>query len=149
MPDIVVTVPKNFRYGDMRGLAAWLDEGDVPGSDWEDEGENYYVYTTHGMRPDIRPGERVYVVCEGILVGYAPLVEMKFTNKSGSNRPWGRIELIRGGGAVGCTLKVPVVGFQGWRKRWWRYEEEIPLDLSPWLSVGPGPSKEAMPLFPD
>lgn len=144
--DIVVTVPKNFRFGDKRGLAAWLDEGDAPGSDWEDDGENYHVYTTHGPKPDIKPGERVYVVCEGRLVGYAPLAAMEFTNKSGTSRQWGMIELIRAGGAVACTLRGPVVGFRGWRKRWWNYEDEIPLDLSPWMTIAP---KEVSPLFPD
>ena len=146
MSDIVCTVPLNFRYGDKKGLAAWLDEGDAPGTEWEDG--DYYVYTTGGARPKIEPGERCYIVCEGMLVGYAPLVEMRWTPKHKGSR-WGTLELIRGGGAVACTLKeqmvvgaaratvevIPrkIVGFRGWRYRWWKYEEEIPLDLTPWL----------------
>src|SRR4051794_12270790 len=73
--DVVVTVPKNFRYGGKRGLAAWLDEGDAPGEPWSGE---YYEYSTWGWCPQITSGERVYVACEGRIVGYAPLVSVIF-----------------------------------------------------------------------
>jgi hypothetical protein len=132
--DIVVTVPKNFRYGNKRGLAAWLDEGDAPGETWSGE---LYQFSTWGFCPHINSGERVYVTCEGRIVGYAPLVSMDFdyvtcvSPESAPSWPSGmaRIALIRGGGAVACTIPEPVVGFRGWRYRWWDYAQERPLDL--------------------
>ena len=49
MADVVVTVPKNFTHPDapgLKGLAAWLAEGDPPGSEWSgDEWE----FTTWGL----------------------------------------------------------------------------------------------------
>ena len=119
MPDIVVTVPKTFRYAGKVGLAAWLAEGDCPGQPWTGD---YSVFTTWGGRPDIQPGERVYVVCEGRLVGYAPLVELNWCGN--------RVELVRAGGAVACTIPEPITGFRGWRYRWWDTIVEMPLDMS-------------------
>lgn len=77
-------------------------------------------------KPEIKPGERVYVVCEGRLVGYAPLVRLE--NVPGKNAA-GRWLLIRGGGAVACTIDRPIVGFMGFRYRWWKREEEKPIAL--------------------
>jgi len=124
MADIVVTVPKSFRYGDKVGLAAWIAEGCLPGEE-DDDPEGGYVFSTWGPRPDIRPGERVYVVCEGYVRGYAPLVELRAEG--------GRLHFVRGGGAVTVTPRGPdgnplkVVGFRGWRYTWWPREEEIPF----------------------
>lgn len=126
MPDVCVTVPRNFRHPDAPGkvgLAAWLAEGDPPGSEWS--GQRWW-FTTWGPRPNIVPGERVYVVCEGRLVGYAPLVELDFEE----DRPgFGEVVFIRGGGAVACTIDQPITGFRGWRYRWWIREDEWPLEL--------------------
>lgn len=133
--DIVVTVPKNFTHPvapGKRGLAAWLAEGDPPGSEWSGE---EWDFSTWGARPDIAPGERVYVVCEGRVVGYAPLVGVYF---SPGNRGMGYVEFVRGGGAVAVTIPEPVVGFRGWRYRWWQREAEVPLDLSAYLPVASG-----------
>ncbi len=142
--DIVVTVPKNFKWGDKRGLAAWLSEGDAPGDVWDGE---LYDFSTWGFCPEIRHGERVYVCCEGMIVGYAPLVEMDFngdtvvamTEQGPLFAPvrgcMARIHLIRGGGAVAVTIPEKVIGFRGWRYRWWEYEVEQPIDLSRWMDV--------------
>lgn len=128
MSDVVVTVPKNFRcdnYADpdmdpdsLRGLAAWIAEGDAAGSRVVSGTE--WHFTLGGNRPDIMPGERVYIVCEGKLRGYAPLL---FIDDYGN----GRYGLVRGGGAVAVTVPEPIRGFQGFRYRWWKYEDEKPF----------------------
>lgn len=120
MSDIVVTVPKTFRHvaaPDAKGLAAWCAEGDCAGAEWSGE---LWGFTVAGPRPDIRKGDRVYIVCEDLLRGYAPLVDLVQLG----DRYW---ELVRGGGAVGVTLPQKVVGFRGWRRRWWEREAEIPF----------------------
>ena len=127
MSDVVVTVPKTFRYDGKTGMAAWLAEGDVPGETWDDD---YYTFTTFGFRPDIQVGERVYVVCETMLVGYAPLISL--WTPDGAKPPC-KIGFVSGGGAVACTINERRTGFRGWRYRWWDYADERPLDLSPWL----------------
>jgi hypothetical protein len=140
MSDIVVTVPKNFSYGGKRGLAAWLSEGDAPGEPWSGE---EYEYSTWGLCPKIEIGERVYVVCEGRLVGYAPLTDIIFIGAlhKANHSEQGRIILVRGGGAVACTIDQPIIGFRGWRYRWWDYSLEKPLDLSPWMPLAAGLAK--------
>ena len=123
MADVVVTVPKNFTHPaapGKRGLAAWLAEGDAPG---EPESGTNWIFSTWGFKPNIERGERVYVVCEGRLVGYAPLVELY------AGDDYGEIEFLRRGGAVACTIAAPITGFRGWRYRWWDRNEEIPLQL--------------------
>jgi hypothetical protein len=131
--DVVVTVPKNFTYDGApgkRGLAAWLAEGDASGEPWSGE---YWAFTTFGGRPKMKAGERVYVVCEGRLVGYSPLVEFRVGG--------GSIAFIRGGGAVACTIDEPITGFRGWRYRWWAREQEKPLNLVE-TATTPAPRKE-------
>jgi hypothetical protein len=108
--DVVVTVPKWF------GLKQWIDEGDPAGSKWTGQLWDFYC---GGGKPDIKVGERVYVVCEGKLRGYAPLVELIWNGGRGS--------FVRGGNAVAVTIKTPIIGFRGWRYRWWKYEDEIPF----------------------
>ena len=73
MPDVVVTVPKNFEYAGLVGIEAWIREGDAAGDPWSGEEWHFYL---GGPRPKIEPGERVYIVCNGKLRGYAPLVRM-------------------------------------------------------------------------
>jgi hypothetical protein len=114
--DVVVTVPKNFEFAGLRGLAAWIAEGQLPG---EPEGSEDWHFYMGGHPPKVEPGERVYVVCEGRLRGYAPLVRV--------DRASGGYALVRRGGAVAVTLKEPVRGFQGFRYRWWEREDEIPF----------------------
>lgn len=128
MPDVVVTVPKNFRcdeYADpdldpdvLRGLAAWVAEGDAAGGNCVSGTE--WHFRLGGNQPDIMPGERVYIVCEGKLRGYAPLL---FIDDYGD----GGYGLVRGGGAVAVTIDKPVTGFRGFRYRWWKYEDEKPF----------------------
>jgi hypothetical protein len=129
MSDVVVTVPKNFRLDDddpqiakLRGLAAWIAEGDAATSANEEAiwsgGE--WCFSLGGNPPNIKEGERVYIVCEGKLRGYAPLLYV-------DDLGYGRYGLIRGGGAVAVTIDEPIRGFQGWRYRWWRYDQERPF----------------------
>lgn len=122
MTDLVVTVPKNFEYGGKRGLEAWISEGDAAGDPWT--GEEWF-YTTWGFKPAISPGERVYVVCNGKLRGYAPLTRLQFHERNRLHQ--GYVELIREGGAVAVTLDEPVQGFRGWKYRWWDYSQERPF----------------------
>lgn len=122
MSDVVVTVPKNFRHPcapGLKGLAAWLAEGDAPGEPWSGV---LWWFTTYGGRPKIEPGERVYVVCEGRLVGYSPLHKLLVDGRE--------VVFIRAGGAVAVTIDLPIVGFRGWRYRWWDRSDEKSLDLS-------------------
>ena len=122
--DVVVTVPKNFTHPDApgkKGLAAWLAEGDPPGTEWSGK---YWGFSTWGQEPWIVPGERVYVVCEGRLVGYSPLVELEFHPQRGD---LGRVIFWRAGGAVACTIPTPIVGFRGWKCRWWERSQEVPI----------------------
>lgn len=128
MCDVVVTVPRNFTHPaapGKRGLAAWLAEGDPPGSVWSGI---EWEFTTYGPLPANKPGDRCYVVCEGRLVGYAPLVRVLYDEKRFRN---GQAPLcfIRRGGAVACTIDEPIRGFRGWRERWWNRADEKPIDL--------------------
>lgn len=121
MADVVVTVPKNFTHPaapGKKGLAAWLAEGDPAGAEWSGQ---LWSFTTYGPKPDIKPGQRVYVVCEGRLVGYAPLVMLEVCGNS--------IAFVRGPNAVACTIDEPITGFRGWRYRWWNRDLEKPIEL--------------------
>jgi hypothetical protein len=117
MPDVVVTVPKTFEYAGLCGLAAWAAEGDLPGEEWSGLESHFYM---GGAPPTIKLGERVYVVCEGRVRGYAPLVGVERYGP-------GRFALVRRGGAVAVTIQESVRGFQGFRYRFWEYEDEIPF----------------------
>lgn len=122
--DVVVTVPKNFTHPaapGKKGLAAWLAEGDAPGEPWS--GQDWW-FTTWGPIPDIANGERVYVACEGRLVGYAPLVEMMADLQVHKDKGQGPIAFVRRGGAVACTIPEKIVGFRGWKYRWWDRQKE-------------------------
>lgn len=123
MSDVVVTVPKNFTdWGSdglrLRGLAAWIYEGDAAGSTCWSGTE--WSFELGGNPPKIKPGERVYIVCEGKLRGYAPLM---YIDDLGD----GRYGLIRGGGAAAVTIPEAIRGFRGFRYRWWKYEDETPF----------------------
>lgn len=116
MTDVVVTVPKSFEFAGKRGLAAWIAEGQLPGE--PDGGEDWHFYMG-GNPPNIKQGDRVYVVCEGKLRGYAPLVRVE--------RYGGSYALVRRGNAVAVTIDAPIKGFQGSRYRWWEREDEKPF----------------------
>jgi hypothetical protein len=128
MPDVVVTVPKTFRYGSAApGLASWVAEGCCAGDPLDPEdADELFVFTTYGMRPDIAPGERVYVVCQDRVRGYAPLVELRWPYHPDFRGP-GRVELIRGPAAVAVTIPERVTGFRGWRYRFWDRAAEVPF----------------------
>ena len=109
--DVVVTVPLSF------GWDVWVGEGDAAGESWSGEEWHFYL---GGHPPDMRPGDRVYVVHAGKLRGYAPLVRIE------RNGP-GRFAFVRHGGAVAVTIPEPIRGFRGWRYRWWDRADETPF----------------------
>lgn len=111
MSDVVVTVPKSF------GLDTWIAEGDAAGEPWSGEEWHFYL---GGHPPKIEPGERVYVLYNGRIRGYSPLVRVE---RNGI----GRLALVRHGDAVAVTIPEVVRGFQGWRYRWWNRSIEIPF----------------------
>ena len=143
--DIVVTVPKTFRYGGKTGLAAWIAEGCLPGEN--SQGMEYVFFSGGGARPKIVTGDRVYVVCEGFIRGYAPLVRC--------NVGYGLVlHFIRSGGAVAVTpagqdgKPLPVQGFRGWRYVWWDRSSEIPFpDWQTYGSSGKTPEPKQELLF--
>jgi len=120
MADIVVTVPMNFTDANTtgaKGLAAWIGEGDAAGTEWSGM---EWEFSVAGPRPPCKPGDRVYIVCEYLLRGYAPLVRVDELGP----RYWG---LIRGGDAVAVTVPFEITGFRGWRLRWWDRRVEVPF----------------------
>jgi hypothetical protein len=109
MPDVVVTVPKGI-------WEDWILEGDAAGDPPTDEEWGFY---TGGGKPDIVPGDRVYVVAHGRLRGYAPLTRLVMRGR--------QVVFCRKGGAVAITIKAPIRGFRGWQFRWWDRNIEIPF----------------------
>lgn len=110
MSDVVVTCPK-------AKWQEWIDEGDLPGD--EDSGDEYAFWIPYWGPPNITDGERVYIVAHGKLRGYAPLTYLETDGN--------RLGLIRAGGAVACTIDEPIIGFRGWRYRFWQREDEKPF----------------------
>lgn len=113
MSDVVVTVPKGL-------WPEWLEEGDLAGEPWSEEAEYHFWIRAHPL-PTILPGERVYIVAHGRLRGFAPLVRIEAACKLAPSRAC----LVRRNEAVAATLLVPVVGFRGWRYRWWERSSEV------------------------
>jgi hypothetical protein len=108
--DVVVTVPLSF------GLETWIDEGDPVGEEWS--GEEWHFYLA-GPRPKMTPRDRVYVVYNGAIRGYSPLVRIDtFGSQFG---------LVRHGDAQAVTIPEYVQGFRGWRYRWWDRSIEVPF----------------------
>lgn len=116
MADVVVTVPKSFEYFGQRGLAGWIAEGDAAGEPWSGQ---EWDFGMGGRAPKIVPGERVYIVFNGKLRGYAPLVRLEDYD--------GGFSLIRRGDAVAVTIDTPIPGYRGFRYRWWPLEAERPF----------------------
>ena len=119
MADIVVTVPIKFEYAGapgLRGLDAWCAEGDIAG---EEDSDKLWCFTTGGAKPNVKPGDRVYIVCEDRLRGYAPLVELLYC--------FNVVGFVRGGNAVAVTIPEKITGFRGWRFRWWFRSDEVPF----------------------
>lgn len=106
--DVVVTVPKSF------GLQNWIDEGDAAGEPWTGQEWHFYL---GGNVPKIQAGDRVYVVYNGKLRGYSPLIRI--------DRDGGRFALVRHGNARAVTIPEKIVGFRGWRYRWWDRSIEV------------------------
>ena len=102
------------------------------------------------MHPSIEPGERVYIVAYGRVRGYAPLVRIEYKKNWGSTPPvwwwpYAKWALVRSGGAVACTIPMPVRGIPGWRYRFWQREDE--QLFQDWQTVGVvnSPIKSATP----
>jgi hypothetical protein len=112
--DVVVTVPKVV-------WKEWLEEGDLPGEPWSGQ-ESYFALS--GARPQIRAGERVYVVAFNRLRGYAPFQCFAYPTDQEFSR---RYALVRHGYAVAVTIDREIRGFQGWRYRSWSYDAERPF----------------------
>lgn len=122
--DVVVTVPKTFQFNGLRGLAAWISEGDAAGD--ADTGQEWW-FTTYGPLPTPNIiGSRCYIVCEGKLRGYAIITECKY-DQSRVRNGQAPIAFIRKGGAVAVTIDQPIQGFRGYRRRWWNREDERPF----------------------
>jgi hypothetical protein len=100
------------------GLDRWIDEGDAAGEPWSGE---LWDFGVGGGKPNIVPGERVYIVYNRRLRGYAPLVAIE---NGGRPNYW---YLVRGGDAVAVTIDEEIVGFRGWRRRWWPTTAERPF----------------------
>lgn len=116
MTDLVVTVPKWF-------WPEWLAEGDAAG---EPESGTEWGFFLGGARPDIAPGERLYIVAHRRLRGFAPVTRVARTE-----RGWA---VCRRGGAVAVTIAAPIAGFRGWRRRWWDRAAEVPFP--DWKTAG-------------
>lgn len=111
--DVVVTLPKRF------GLKAWIAEGDPAGTEWSGEEWGWYMGGNPPTKLD--PGDRVYVVYSGHLIGYSPLVCIR------ENLYMLGYVLVRRGDAVAVTIDERIRGFQGYRYRWWDREQERPF----------------------
>lgn len=114
--DVCVTVPLTF------GLDRWIAEGDAAGEPSSGEEWDFYL---GGPVPTIRSGERVYVVYNRALRGYAPLARIARGEAGGLMR--GSFSLVRRGDAVAVTIPEAIPGFRGWRYRWWDRAAEVPF----------------------
>lgn len=114
MTDVVVTVPRGM-------WDVWLAEGDLPGHPWSQMRSHFWIPPQ--TLPDIKRGERVYIVAHGKLRGYAPLVAVEPMCAMRADRAC----LMRYGDAAAVTIAQPIRGFQGWRYRFWDRSVERPF----------------------
>jgi hypothetical protein len=114
--DLVCTVPKWF-------YPAWIQEGDAAG---DPETGIEWGFSLGRVKPPIKPGERLYIVSHERLRGYAPVTAIKLLA--------GQYSICRQGGAVAVTIPETIRGFQGFRRRWWNIEDEIPFEA--WKTEG-------------
>ena len=117
MSDVVVTVPKGM-------WSEWLEEGDLPGEDWSGYVSHFWIPrepfpTVSGIGGD----DRVYIVAHGKLRGYSPVCGLE---RSCRMRP-SMACLMRKGDAVAVTVPEKIIGFRGWRYRFWDRADEIPF----------------------
>lgn len=122
--DVVVTIARGE-------WLRWLAEGDLPGDESTGEWGLYFgnEEATRKAAPPkhLHRDDRVYICAAGFIRGYAPLVRVQDTVDG--------YALIRGGGAVACTVLASVggseprsvKGFQGVRYRWWSRGDECPF----------------------
>ena len=113
--DLVGTCPKDF-WGE------WLAEGDCAGDEYSSWG--YHWVTRSRLALKIKPGDRFYIVAHGKLRGYAT-AGVTLSNPDATGHTFA---IVRGGGAVACTIDEPIKGFRGLRKRWWKREDEKPFE---------------------
>lgn len=141
MTDLVGTCPKGFWH-------QWIAEGDCAGDPTTGTEWGWYV----DRRPNIQPGDRLYIVAHGKLRGWAPVTAVRglsfdpahgadgamgvFVAASESPKVWRGGKLVPGadmwcicreGGAVACTVPGLVTGFRGLRTRWWDRAVEVPF----------------------
>jgi hypothetical protein len=113
--DLVGTCPKGF-------WEEWISEGNCAG-DPERADIEYYWFTRSKLTLKLQPGDRFYVVCNGSLRGWAPVVRI-LTDIQNDKQYFA---IARSCGAVACTILQNIPGFRGLRKRWWEREEELPF----------------------
>ena len=111
--DLVGTCPKNF-------WEEWIVEGDCAGTD--ETGEEYAWWTRSKAVLKLQTGDRLYVVANGKLRGYAPVVRVIQREDSEGKIYFG---VCRKGGAVAVTIPETIPGFRGLRKRLWERDQEI------------------------
>lgn len=148
--DMVATCPKGF-------WKEWIAEGDPAGTVWSGTDWSWY---TGGRRPDIAPGDRLYVVAHGRLRGFAPVTAVEGLSfdpahgaKDGhgvyvdvnqhpreyrdgvlSEKAVDSWRICRRGDAVAVTIHEQIPGFRGLRRRWWPVDQELPF--SDWKTKG-------------
>lgn len=124
MSDIVVTVAKTFTLPSapgLKGLAAWI-KGVL--STVEPLSFDYFCEHTIGCaRPQIAAAERVYILCEGRIRGFCPLIGIREVPHAGKNT----FRLLLGAGGEAVTVPWDVNGFGGWCYRWWDRSDELPF----------------------
>lgn len=110
--NLVVTVPKWF-------WPEWIAEGDPAGAPPSGTEWGFFM---RGNKPPIGAGDRLYIVAHNKLRGYSPVTRLGRTDEQSP-----RWVICREGGAVAVTITSPIKGFQGFRKVWWKPEDEIPF----------------------
>ena len=114
--DFVGTCPKTF-------WKEWLAEGDCAGD--EHSGWAHHWITRSRLALKAKPGDRFYIVAHGRLRGYATVLVVRDHSTCSAEHTF---SIVRGGGAVACTIDKPIPGFRGLRKRWWKREDEYPFE---------------------